>query len=87
MQIINIRVNITIGFSEEVYGLRRMRGYRTAIGKAKLRMQMATCRFKTRYQIYLDLRKAYDSIDRNRILRTLEKYKVGHSIRRYISET
>ena len=36
--------------------------------------------------MYLDLRKAYDYIDRNIILRILQKYKMGHNIRRYISQ-
>ena len=47
-------------------------------------MQQAICGSETIYQIYLDLRKAYDSIDRNRVLRIMEIYKVGPNIRRYI---
>ena len=47
-------------------------------------MQQAICGSETIYQIYLDLRKAYDSIDRNRVLRIMEVYKVGPNIRRYI---
>ena len=46
---------------------------------------MAACAAETRYQIFLDLRKAYNSIDRGRVLKILEKYKVGPKIRRYIS--
>ena len=46
---------------------------------------MAACRSETIHQIFLDLRKAYDSIDRRRTIKILEKYKVGPNIRRYIS--
>ena len=38
----------------------------------------------TLYQVYLDLRKAYDSIHRPRVMALLEKYGVGPRIRRYV---
>ena len=41
---------------------------------------MAACRSETIHQIYLDWRKAYDFIDKNRILSILEEYKVGRCI-------
>ena len=47
---------------------------------------MAACESKTIYKIFLDLRKAYDSIDRNRVLRLMEKYKIGPNIRRYVAK-
>ena len=60
------------------------RGCYTAIGEAKIRMQMAACSSQTIFQIFLDLRKAYDSIDRGRVIKLLEKYWVGPNIRRYV---
>jgi hypothetical protein len=83
-QIINMRLGKTIQFCEEVHGFRKKRGCYTAIGEAKIRMQMAACSAETTYQVYLDLRKAYDSIDRKRVLRILKAYGVGPNIRRYI---
>ena len=71
-------------FCEKIHGFRRGRGCYTAIGEAKLRIQEATCNYKTLYQIYLDLKKAYDSVDRDQVMRVLEIYKVGPRIRRYI---
>ena len=47
-------------------------------------MQRAACRGEVLYQIYLDLRKAYDSIHREAVLALLEKYGVGPNIIRYI---
>ena len=85
-QIINIRMGDTINFCEEVHGFRRKRGCHTAIGETKLKMQIAACQSDTLYQIYLDLRKAYDSIARNRVLKLLEKYGVGPNIRNYIHD-
>ena len=85
-QVINIRMSNTIDFCKEVHGFRRKRGCHTAIGETKLQMQIAACQSETLYQIYLDLRKAYDSIARNRVLILLEKYGVGPNIRRYIHD-
>jgi len=42
------------------------------------------CRGETVYQVYLDLRKAYDSINRAGVLALMEKYGVGPRIRRYV---
>ena len=85
-QIINIRMTKSIEFCKEVHGFRCKRGTHTAIGDTKLKMQIAGCLSDTVYQIFLDLRKAYDSIARNRVLKLLEKYGVGPNIRRYISD-
>ena len=56
--IINIRLTKSIKFCEEIHGFRRGRGCYTAIGDAKLRIQEATCNYKTLYQIYLDLKQS-----------------------------
>ena len=85
-QIINLRIAAAVKFDEDVHGFRRRRGTYTAIGERKLRMQMAACLSTTVYQVYLDLRKAYDSVDRERVITLLEKYKVGPNIRRYIQK-
>ena len=85
-QIINLRMSGVIQFCAEVHGFRKKRGTYTAIGETKILMQMATCRNETTYQIYLDLRKTYDSIDRGRILKLMEKYKVGPRLRRYVKK-
>ena len=84
-QIINLRMSSTISFSEEVHGYRKKRGTYTAIGEVKLKMQMAGCESQTIYQLFLDLRKAYYSVNRGRTMRLLEKYGVGKNIRNYIN--
>ena len=84
-QVINLRMAASIRFLDKLHGFRRNRGTYTAIREAKLCMQMATCRSETLYQIYLDMRKAYDSIDCGRVLQLLEKYRMGPNLRRYIS--
>ena len=85
-QIINMRMSKAITFCESVHGFRKKRGTYTAIGEAKLRTQMETCRSMPIYQIYLDLRKAYNSIDCKELLRILCKYKVGKRTINYIEK-
>ena len=85
-QVINLRMAKSINFCEEVHGFCRKRGTHTAIGETKISMQIAACKSDTIFQVFLDLRKAYDSIDRNRVLKLLEKYGVGPNITNYIKE-
>ena len=84
-QIINLRIAASISFDNDVHGFWKRRGTYTAIGERKLHMQMAACSSTTLYQIYLDLRKAYDSVSREKVLLLLAKYKIGKNLRRYIA--
>ena len=47
-------------------------------------MQIAFCNSIPLYQIYLDLSKAYNSIDREQTLEIMRKYRVGPNIRNYV---
>lgn len=49
-------------------------------------MQLATCSGETRYQIFLDLQKACDSINRSQVFKILKKYKIGENIRNIIEK-
>ena len=55
-------------------------------GKAKIRMQKALCKSETIFQIYLDLRKAYDSINCPGVLALMKKYQVGPRICKYVAQ-
>ena len=85
-ELINFRMTNAINFCQDVHGFRRRRGTFTAIGEVKLRMQMAACKSETLCQVYLDLSKACDSIDRNRVKHILRKYKVGPNLLKYIEK-
>ena len=82
--IINIRLSNTISFHDSIHGFRKGRGCFTAIGETKLSMQRAVCNNITLYQVYIDLRKAYDSIDRKITLRILKAYGLGPNLLNYI---
>jgi hypothetical protein len=57
-------------------------GIRTAIMEVKLQQQLAWAEQEPLYQVYLDLQKAYDALDRGRCLRILAGYGVGPNLLR-----
>ncbi len=57
-----------------------MQGQGTAIMEVKLQQQLAWVDQEPLYQIYLDLRKAYDALDWGRCLKILAGYGVGPNL-------
>ena len=82
--IIHLRIMDTVEFHESIHGFRRHRGTATAIINLKLQVQLARREKKPLYMIFLDLKKAYDSVDRTRTLKLLENYGLGKNIIRII---
>ena len=58
------------------------RGMGTAIMEVKMQQQLVWVDQAPLYQIYLDLRKAYDALDRGRCLEILAGYGVGPNLLR-----
>ena len=81
--IINTRLR-AITFHDTLHGFRAERGTGTAIIEAKLHQQLASVEQVPVFQVYLDLRKAYDTLDRGRTLEILEGYGVGPKVRRLL---
>jgi hypothetical protein len=62
-RIIDCRIKQAVKFHDILHGLVKHRGTGTAIIEAKLQQEYANITQQPLFQIYLDLKKAYDSVD------------------------
>ena len=70
--ILHRRLTAGIKFHDALHGFREGRGTGTATLKAKLLQQLDAMREDVLYVFFLDLTKAYDALDRSRILEILK---------------
>ena len=85
--IINNRMADAIIFHKAIHGFRKGRSTMTATMILKLIMQYAQRTTKPTYYVFLDLKKAYDTMDRKRTLEILKTYGVGPIILGIIGKT
>jgi retron-type reverse transcriptase len=64
-------------FGDTLHGFRPGRGTGTAILEARLHLDKSIQQGKTLSQVFLDLSKAYDTLDRDRTIELLQAYGVG----------
>ena len=74
--IMDVRLGV-IEFHPFLHGFVQGRGCGTAGIEAKLAQQLAYLRQTPLYGIFIDLRKAYDAMDRDRCLEIMKGYGVG----------
>ena len=66
-------------------GFREGRGTGNATLEAKLAQQLAGIVHELLFQVFLDLRKAYDSLDRGWCMEILREYRMGQNTARLIA--
>ena len=84
--IVYLRAVSLIHFHPDIHGFRHCRGCGTATLEAKLEMQSAALHSVPYFQIFLDLTKAYDSIDRDRLIDILAGYGFGPNMLRFLRQ-
>jgi hypothetical protein len=82
--IIDARIKNSVAFHDSLHGFRANRGTGTAGIEAKLLQQLAAIEQVPLYEIFIDLQKAYDTLDRERTLEILEGYGVGPMVIRLL---
>ena len=75
--IMDTRVKEVVVFHDFLHGFRTNRGTGTAILEVKLAQALACIEQAPLYMVFLDLRKAYDTVDRSRALEVFEQYGMG----------
>jgi hypothetical protein len=70
--IIYIQLKKVIKFHDSLHGFGTQRGTVAATVEAKLRMQLYQWQQQTLYQVFIDLKKAYDTLHRGRTLEIMK---------------
>ena len=83
-EILHRRLTTAITYHDALHGFRAGRGTGAATLEDKLLQQLAAIREEVLYVIFLDLTKAYKSLDMSRSLEILEGYGVGPRARRLL---
>jgi hypothetical protein len=84
--IIDARLKAAIHFHDALHGFRASHDTSTAIFEAKLFQQLATVEQVPLYEVFIDLQKAYNALDRGRALEIMELYGVGGKALRLIRQ-
>lgn len=78
--IIKERLAARINFDDSLHGFRPQRGTGTAIVEARMNLDYSIQQGRALYQVFLDLKKAYDTLDRQRTLQLLQAYGLGPNL-------
>jgi Reverse transcriptase (RNA-dependent DNA polymerase) len=83
--VINFRASKAIEFTKGVHGFRAERGCNTAIQEAKWDMNARQQSTEPYHQVFLDLSKAFDTVDRPRLLMIMKAYGFGERSMRFFT--
>jgi Reverse transcriptase (RNA-dependent DNA polymerase) len=82
--IINARIISATPFSNTLHGFRANRGTGTAILEAWLNLDVSIQQGLPLHHVFLDISKAYDTVDRSRLLILLQAYGMGPNLLRIL---
>ena len=85
--VINRRMCHNVGWHDGVHVFREGRGCTAAIMESKLLAEKAKSAGKILYQVFLDLSKAYDTVDWDRLFILLQDYGLGPPCRAVLQGT
>ena len=85
VMVVNFRINSTVTLHDALRGLSSGRGTGTATLEEKLAQQLAGIAHEPLFQVFLDVRKAYDYPDRGRCMDILWGYGMGQKMARLIA--
>ena len=80
--IINSRLRVAITLKDALYRFRQGRGTVTAAMEAKLTQQLALLIHESLFQVFLDVGKSYESLDRGRCVEILRGYGLATNLQR-----
>jgi Reverse transcriptase (RNA-dependent DNA polymerase) len=83
--IIKDRIIDAVQFDDSLHGFLPRRGTGSAILEAKLHLDIQTATGNTRYQAFIDISKAYDSVCRQKLLYILRQYGAGPNVLNILS--
>ena len=84
-QVMDHRLEV-IALHDSLHNCRNWQGTGTAVIKAKLAQQLAHIEQAPFYGVFIDLKKAFDAMDRERCLLILEGHGMGPNMRRLICQ-
>ena len=82
--VVNCRIKGSVTLHYELHGFRAGRGTGMAILESKLVQNLVGIAHEPLFQVFLDVRKAYDSLDRGRYMEILRGYGMGKRMARLI---
>ena len=82
---VNCRLKRSMTLHDALHGLRAGRGTGTSILEAKLTQQLAGIAHRPLFQVFLDVQKVYDSLNRGHCMEILRENEMGENMAHLIA--
>ena len=85
MTVVNFRIKRSVTLHDILHGFREERGAGTATLEENFAQQLAGIAHEPLFRVFLDVRKAYDSLYRGRCMEIMMGYRMGSRTSRLIA--